>query len=71
MWGGWLTYLCSAPVQDRNEERMARDNSGPGVHKSGFRSKLNQQINIIIISAVFSCVGVVRCEDSPRAHQMG
>ena len=26
--GDWSTHLCSAPVQDKNEQRMASDNSG-------------------------------------------
>ena len=49
--GDWPVYLCGAPVQNRNEERMAGDISGQWFHKSTI---ISRDINKITVTALLT-----------------
>ena len=53
--GYWSMHLFGGPVEYRNEERMASDNSGQSVHILGFRSR---DIKKLTVSAVLVCMCV-------------
>ena len=48
-------HLFGGPVEYRNEERMASDNSGQSVHILGFTSR---DIKKLTVSAVLVCMCV-------------
>ena len=63
-------HLFGGPVEYRNEERMASDNSGQSVHILGFTSR---DIKKLTVSAVLVCVclpgrGCGRPEDSSSVN---